>query len=40
MLNTVLAIRRLWASGEDRCVLLHSWETEDLAASKSEGETG
>ena len=40
MLNTVLAIKRLWASGEDRCVLLGSRETEDLAPSKSEEETG
>lgn len=39
MLNTVLAITSLWFSGEDRCVLLGSLETEGLAASKAEEET-
>lgn len=39
MQNTVLAIKSLWASGEDRCVLLGSLETEGLVASEAEGET-
>lgn len=39
MLNTVLAFKRLWLSGKDRCVLLGSLEMEGLAASKAEEET-